>query len=118
MLANVPEHTVSLWTTYDIAPRWQVGGGPVYVSSRYANNANAIEVPGYVRGDLTAAFRPTRWLEVRLKQHAVRTGSWPPGGRSGRPPEPRGPCTPTTESAGGLTGSTAAAMLALAFREC
>src|SRR4029079_3002362 len=28
----------SLWTTYDITPRWQVGGGAVFVDKRYANN--------------------------------------------------------------------------------
>jgi catecholate siderophore receptor len=65
-LANVPEHSASLWTTYDITPRWQVGGGAVFVDKRYANNDNLNVVPSYVRGDLTAAYRPITPLELRF----------------------------------------------------
>jgi catecholate siderophore receptor len=65
-LANVPEHSASLWTTYDIGERWQVGGGLVYVGERFANNTNTNRVPGYVRGDATVAFRPLRQIELRL----------------------------------------------------
>jgi catecholate siderophore receptor len=64
-LANVPEHSASLWTTYDITPQWQVGGGAVFVDKRYANTDNLNVVPSYVRGDLTAAYRPIKPLELR-----------------------------------------------------
>ena len=65
-LANVPEHSASLWTTYDITPQWQVGGGAVFVDKRYANTDNLNVVPSYVRGDLTAAYRPIKPLELRF----------------------------------------------------
>jgi catecholate siderophore receptor len=65
-LANVPEHSASLWTTYDITPQWQVGGGAVFVDKRYANTDNLNGVPSYVRGDLTAAYRPITPLELRF----------------------------------------------------
>ena len=65
-LANVPEHSASLWTTYDVTPQWQVGGGAVFVDKRYANTDNLNVVPSYVRGDLTAAYRPIRALELRF----------------------------------------------------
>ncbi|MGH7316451.1 MAG: TonB-dependent receptor, partial [Candidatus Rokuibacteriota bacterium] len=39
-IANVPEHSASLWTTYDITRQWQVGGGATFVDRRYANNNN------------------------------------------------------------------------------
>ena len=65
-IQNVPEHSASLWTTYDITPRWQVGGGAVFVDKRYANNDNLNVVPSYVRGDLTAAYRPITPLELRF----------------------------------------------------
>jgi catecholate siderophore receptor len=64
-LANVPEHTFTLWTTYDIG-KWQVGGGLTYVSDRFATNSNDITVPDHVLLDATVAYRPTRWLEIRL----------------------------------------------------
>jgi len=65
-IQNVPEHSASLWTTYDITPRWQVGGGAIFVDKRYANNDNLNVVPSYVRGDLSAAYRPIKPLELRL----------------------------------------------------
>jgi catecholate siderophore receptor len=63
--ANTPRHTVTAWTTYEIAPHWQVGGGAVYMSSRYLNNTDLVSVPGYVRWDATLAYRQTHY-EVRL----------------------------------------------------
>jgi len=65
-LANVPEHSASLWTTYDFNPQWQVGGGAVFVDKRYANTDNLNVVPSYARGDLTAAYRPIKPLELRF----------------------------------------------------
>jgi catecholate siderophore receptor len=63
---NVPESTVSLWTTYDITDQWQVGGGVFYVGERFANNVNTNAVPEYVRADVTVAYRPIKPLELRL----------------------------------------------------
>jgi catecholate siderophore receptor len=65
-IANVPEHSASLWTTYDITRQWQVGGGATFVDTRYANNNNTNEAPAYVTGDVSVAFRPIRPLELRL----------------------------------------------------
>jgi catecholate siderophore receptor len=65
-LANVPEHSGGLWTTWDITPRWQVGGGLTFMTNRLANNSGTIEVPGHVIGDVTAAFRPTKNTEIRM----------------------------------------------------
>jgi catecholate siderophore receptor len=65
-LANVPEHSASLWTTYDFNPQWQVGGGAVFVDKRYANTDNLNVVPSYVRGDMTVAYRPIKPLELRF----------------------------------------------------
>jgi catecholate siderophore receptor len=65
-LANVPENTASIWTTWDITPQWQVGGGANFVDLRYANNDNLNEVPSYVRGDVMVAYRPITPLELRF----------------------------------------------------
>ena len=56
-LANAPANTLSLWTTYDFLTKWQVGTGIFYSSSRFGNNANTSQVPGYVRWDLTGAYQ-------------------------------------------------------------
>jgi catecholate siderophore receptor len=65
-IQNVPENTFSLWTTWDITPQWQVGGGTFYVSERFANNTNTNSAPGYVRADVTAAWRPFKPFEFRM----------------------------------------------------
>ena len=65
-IQNVPENTFSLWTTYDITPQWQVGGGVIYVDQRFANNINTNVAPGYVRADMTVAYKPIKPLELRM----------------------------------------------------
>ena len=53
---NTPKHTVTTWSTYDLTPTWQIGGGPTYMSQRYANATNTVQVGGYVRWDATVAY--------------------------------------------------------------
>jgi catecholate siderophore receptor len=65
-LANAPDHALSLWTTYDFLQKWQAGTGIFYSSSRFGNNANTSQVPGYVRWDLTGAYQVNKNVGVRL----------------------------------------------------
>jgi catecholate siderophore receptor len=65
-IANVPEHSATLWTTYDFFEKWQIGGGPIYVGSRYSNNANANRIPGFVRWDSTIAYQIARNIQLRI----------------------------------------------------
>jgi catecholate siderophore receptor len=65
-LLNVPEHSATLWTTYDFLEKWQIGGGPTYVSSRYNNAANVARVPGHVLWDATVAYQLTKNFQLRL----------------------------------------------------
>lgn len=62
---NTPKHTLTTWTTYDIAPHWQVGGGATYMSQRYANPTNTIQVGGYTRWDATVAYTQKDY-DIRL----------------------------------------------------
>jgi catecholate siderophore receptor len=63
---NVPENSASLWTTYDITPQWQVGGGANFVDRRFANSDNLNVVPSYARGDITIGYRPITPLQLRF----------------------------------------------------
>ena len=65
-IANVPKHSANLWLTYDFLEKWQVGGGPTYVGSRFSNNANANRIPGYVRWDSTIAYQIHKNIQLRL----------------------------------------------------
>ena len=62
---NTPKNTATLWTTYDVAPHWQLGGGAVAMSSRYLNNTDTVKVPGYVRLDATLGYHQ-RDYDIRL----------------------------------------------------
>ena len=53
---NTPKHTLTTWSTYDVAPHWQVGGGATYMSERFANAANTVQAGGYTRWDATVAY--------------------------------------------------------------
>lgn len=62
---NTPKHTLTTWTTYDVVPHWQVGGGATYMSQRYANPTNTVQVGGYVRWDTTLAYTQKDY-DIRL----------------------------------------------------
>ncbi len=53
---NVPTHSGVVWTTYNITPEWEVGGGVFLASSRFADSVNEVALPGYGRLDATVAY--------------------------------------------------------------
>jgi catecholate siderophore receptor len=63
--ANTPRNTFTLWTTYAFTPHWEIGGGPTYMSARYAAPTNYVETGGYTRWDAMAAYHEKKW-DVRL----------------------------------------------------
>lgn len=62
-LANTPEHSFSLFTTYRVMPSLSLGGGVYYVSDSLGGNqggagggANRVFAPAYTRVDLFASY--------------------------------------------------------------
>lgn len=62
-LANTPEHSFSLFTTYRVTPRLALGGGLYHVSDSFGGNqggagggANRVYAPAYTRVDLFASY--------------------------------------------------------------
>ncbi|MFK0300210.1 TonB-dependent receptor [Brevundimonas sp. NPDC090276] len=62
-LANTPEHSASLFTTYRVMPKLSLGGGVYYVSKSFGGNqggagggANRVFAPEYTRVDLFASY--------------------------------------------------------------
>ncbi|RDZ29349.1 TonB-dependent receptor [Lysobacter silvisoli] len=45
-LLNVPEHSFSLWTTYDLSPKWQIGYGATYQGKIWLTQHSATNVNG------------------------------------------------------------------------
>jgi catecholate siderophore receptor len=63
--ANTPRHTFTTWTTYTFAQHWEAGGGPTYMSQRYAANTDTVSVGGYTRWDATLAYHQPHY-DIRL----------------------------------------------------
>ena len=65
-LRNVPDHSGSLWTTYDLPWGVEVGGGVRYVGKRYTNELNTREIDPYWVADATVAYDINRQMTLRL----------------------------------------------------
>lgn len=70
---NTPKHSFTAWTTFDIADRFQIGGGAIYNSKQYgsfgtvANIGTLVRsIPGYWRFDATAAVDITDNVALRV----------------------------------------------------
>ena len=72
-LANTPEHTFSLFTTYKATSALSVGGGANYVSDSFGGNqggagggTNRVYAPAYWRFDVFAAYQLRENLDLQL----------------------------------------------------
>ena len=56
---STPDNSASLWTTYDVDPKWQGGGGAFFTGSMYGDLPNTAVAPASVRFDAMAAYKVT-----------------------------------------------------------
>lgn len=54
---NTPEHAFTLFTTYDVTSKLNVGGGAQYQSSRFGDPANTRRIDSYWRLDAVASYK-------------------------------------------------------------
>jgi catecholate siderophore receptor len=64
--ANVPRNSASVWTSYKITPKYEIGGGGYYMSNRYASNTDVVSVGNFVRFDAMAAYHYSKSVDFRL----------------------------------------------------
>jgi catecholate siderophore receptor len=64
-LANTPNNTAMIWTTYNPTAEWEVGGGVTALSRVYASNTDVDTAPGYTRVDATVAYHQPKY-DLRL----------------------------------------------------
>ena len=64
-VAQVPRHTLSLWSSYQLRPRLGLGAGIVHRTDMFAAIDNTVVLPGYTRVDAAAYFALHR--RVRLQ---------------------------------------------------
>lgn len=72
-LGNTPEHSLTLFSLYDITPQVTLGGGVNYSASVTSgvdpiqgDTTYKVRIPGYVTADLYAAYRFSKKTQVRL----------------------------------------------------
>ena len=58
---NVARQQGVVWVDWAFAPHWTLGGGVYFVSSRYTDNGNTAELPGYERLDLMLGYEQPQW---------------------------------------------------------
>jgi len=73
---NTPAHSFSLWTTYDVTPKFQVGagvfyGGEVYGDLGSAAASQAALVPDWWRVDLMAAYKVSKQATLQFNLYNV-----------------------------------------------
>jgi catecholate siderophore receptor len=74
--ANTPRNSFSLWTTYDITTRLQVGGGVNFVDDRYASSTRDAlgfrrVAPAYWTGQAMAKYKVTEDVNVQLNIYNI-----------------------------------------------
>lgn len=65
-IAQTPEHSFTLWTTYDLPRNFEVGAGAQYLSDRFTNNTNTGIQEGYIVYDAMVGYKVTEAVTLRL----------------------------------------------------
>lgn len=65
-IINAPDNAFSLWTTYRLPYRTEVGFGSQYVGSRFANNTNTNKVDDYWLFDAMLGYRAFENVSFRI----------------------------------------------------
>lgn len=65
-VGNTPEHSLSLWSTWQLTSAVSVGAGAQYVDDRFSNNTNTRVAPDYWVYDAMASWAIDRHLSVNL----------------------------------------------------
>lgn len=75
-LGNTPEHSLTLFSLYDVTPQVTLGGGVNYTDSVTSGVDNIagdttykVRIPGYTTADLYAAYKFSKKTQVRLNVH-------------------------------------------------
>ena len=65
-LANMPEHSFAVWGRYDVTPQLGAGLGVVYEGERFAEPANRVTLPSYIRVDGAVFYALNEQLSLQL----------------------------------------------------
>lgn len=65
-LANLPEHTFSVWNRYDFDPAWGVAIGLIHQGTRYTTTSNTVSMNGFARVDAALYYKINEMFTAQL----------------------------------------------------
>ena len=66
-LVFTPHNNLKFWTTYQVLPELEIGGGGEYVGSRYAQTSAPVELaPDYLTLDAMAKYTINEQMDVQV----------------------------------------------------
>jgi catecholate siderophore receptor len=63
---NMPTDSLNLWMEWEPGRTWKFGGGPLYMSQRFADTYNTAGVPAYVVFNAMVSYRVNAHLDLQL----------------------------------------------------
>ncbi len=63
---ELPENTISLWTSYQLTPKFGLGLGASYQDESFINNSNSATLPSYTRIDAAAYYEVSEDVSLQL----------------------------------------------------
>ncbi len=73
----VPRSQATLWTTYELSNRWEIGGGAVSQTRQFTSFSNAVALPGFTRVDAAVYHRVGRY-RLALNTENLLNGTFYP----------------------------------------
>jgi len=68
---NIPTDSLNLWMTWEPGRTWRFGGGPIYMSRRFADTDNTAAVPSSIVFNAMVAYRVNAHLDLQLNLNNV-----------------------------------------------
>lgn len=65
-LPNMPKHSASLWSRYEVTPKLGVALGAIYQGKRYASTDNLVVMPGFTRLDAAVFYDVTDRITAQM----------------------------------------------------
>jgi len=65
-LPNMPKHSASLWSRYEVTPKLGVALGAIYQGKRYASTDNLVVMPGFTRLDAAVFYDVTDQITAQV----------------------------------------------------
>ena len=65
-LNRTPRHTLATWTSYQVTPEFEVGGGAYYMDDRFSNDTNTNKIPDFWLVNAMAGYEVTEEVDLQL----------------------------------------------------